>query len=230
MRMFPSEFLEFASVFEEVWDRLIGETLWDDELGSGTISEVDKNHEYMEANFSNTSEAPGVIKKRYRIPEDFLGDSFRIYVEKPESLKLLSSFQRNMNEKAEVENKKRSEQIRDFCTERGIETLVHFTRFENLESILNKGLMSRKELEKWDSENQPVFNDSQRLDQCPDSISLSISFPNYKMFFPYRQKNTAKWAVILLKPDILWEMDCAFCMDNAASSLIRYISWIPAHS
>ena len=225
MRMFPSEFLEFASVFEEVWDDLLGETLFDTEHGDGVISVVENNHQYLETNFPRMSEAPQVFKRRYKIPEDFLGDSFRIYVEKPESLKLLSSFLRNrkIKETPEIKNKRRSEQIKNSCTERGIETLVHFTRFENLESILKKGFLSREELEKWDSTNQPVFNDSQRIDQCPDSISLSISFPNYKMFYHYRQKNSAKWAVILLKPDILWEMDCAFCEDNAARSIVRFI-------
>ncbi len=225
MRMFPSEFLEFASVFEEVWDDLFGETLFDTEHGYGVISVVEINHQYLETNFPRMSEAPQVFKRRYKIPEDFSGDSFRIYVEKPESLKLLSSFLRNrkIKETPEIKNKKRNEQIKNFCTERGIETLVHFTRFENLGSILKKGFLSREGLEKWDSTNQPVFNDSQRIDQCPDSISLSISFPNYKMFFHYRQRNSAKWAVILLKPDILWEMDCAFCMDNAAKSLVSRI-------
>ena len=143
MGMLPSEFFDFASMNGEVWDYLIGETLCDNELGCGTISEMGKNHEYMETNFSDTHETPKMIKKRYRIPEDFSGESFRIYVERPESLKLLSSFLRNRKEKEtpEIENKRRSEQIKDFCTERGIETLVHFTRFENLESILNKGLL-----------------------------------------------------------------------------------------
>jgi len=43
------------------------------------------------------------------------------------------------------------------------------------------------------------------------------------MFYHYRQKNSAKWAVILLKPDILWQLDCAFCNDNAAGSLVSQI-------
>ena len=51
MRMFPSEFLEFASVFEEVWDDLLGETLFDTEHGDGVISVVENNHQYLETNF-----------------------------------------------------------------------------------------------------------------------------------------------------------------------------------
>jgi len=169
MQMYPSEFLEFASVFEEVWDYLIGETLYDSELGCGTILEMDKNHEYLGTRFSKTPQALGVTKKRYRIPEDFSGDSFRIYVEKPDSLLLLSSFLKNRDEKERlrVANKLRSEQIKHFCFERGIKSLIHFTRLENLESIINKGLLSRKELEKWDSDKSPVFNDEKRIDQCP---------------------------------------------------------------
>jgi len=49
MRMFPSEFLEFASVFEEVWDDLFGETLFDTEHGYGVISVVEINHQLQNA-------------------------------------------------------------------------------------------------------------------------------------------------------------------------------------
>jgi len=62
MQMYPSEFLEFASVFEEVWDYLIGETLYDSELGCGTILEMDKNHEYLGTRFSKTHQALGACR------------------------------------------------------------------------------------------------------------------------------------------------------------------------
>ena len=48
-----------------------------------------------------------------------------------------------------------------------------------------------------------------------------VSFPNYRMFYKYRCEDTnAQWVVLGLSPKILWEKDCAFCNNNAASSSI----------
>ena len=60
-----------------------------------------------------------------------------------------------------------------------------------------------------------------RLDGHIDTISLSISFPNYKMFYKYRMTTSTRgWVVIALSPSILWEYECAFCKYNAADSRI----------
>jgi hypothetical protein len=79
----------------------------------------------------------------------------------------------------------REAQIQQICDERDIETLVHFTRVENLSSILQNGLLSRKALET--SGQQFLFNDPDRIDGHKEAICLSISFPNYKMFYPIRE-------------------------------------------
>jgi hypothetical protein len=66
-----------------------------------------------------------------------------------------------------------------------------------------------------------IFNDGIRTDGHTDAVCLSISFPNYKMFYKYRQADhAAKWAVLLIRTDLLWESDCAFCWTNAACSSI----------
>lgn len=62
----------------------------------------------------------------------------------------------------------------------GIEYLVHFTRMENLNGILEYGLKTRQSLE-----NEKVnfyFNDSTRFDNFTNTISLSVTSPNYQMF------------------------------------------------
>jgi len=106
-------------------------------------------------------------------------------------------------------------QIRQFVEQRKISHLVHFTRLENLANILKNGLVGRDEL---DSREQPyVFNDKLRLDHIANSICLSVSFPNYKMFYSYRcQDQNADWVVIRLKPNILWSKTAIFCVRNAA--------------
>ncbi len=105
-------------------------------------------------------------------------------------------------------------------TSRGITILTHFTKVENLPSILQHGLISRSELEL----NEHTFShtDDLRLDGYTDGTCLSISFPNYKMFYPSRMKDQKiKWAVILLDASVLWEKDCAFFPSNAACSEYR---------
>ncbi|USQ72578.1 DUF4433 domain-containing protein [Roseomonas mucosa] len=67
----------------------------------------------------------------------------------------------------------------------------------------------------------PQINDRLRLDGCRAATSLSIGFPNYKMFYRYRCDNrSSRWVVLALHPKILWEKDCVFCCHNAASSAV----------
>lgn len=101
-----------------------------------------------------------------------------------------------------------------------VEFLVHFTRCENLENIFNYGLLTRSYI----STNNiiSVFNDSYRIDGYQDAICASISFPNYKMFYKLRKDNPdVKWAIIAIDTKVLYDKECAFCLDNAASYLER---------
>lgn len=65
-----------------------------------------------------------------------------------------------------------------------IDALYHFTHKDNLESILLTGLITRKKLKEQDIDYK--YNDEYRWDALEDSISLSISHPNYRMFYKYR--------------------------------------------
>ena len=122
----------------------------------------------------------------------------------------------------------RESQIQRICQERGITTLVHFTRIENLLNILHAGLLDHQSLlEKHGQQFDP--NDKQRLDGHKEAICLSISFPNYQLFSKFSwsdndgQPNYSGWVVLLLDTKVLWELDCAFCQENAASNAVRYI-------
>ncbi len=103
---------------------------------------------------------------------------------------------------------------------RGITDLTHFTRAENLRSIVADGLLSVADMER----KKQIFlrNDAQRLDGHFDAISLSVSFPNYRMLFKYRQEqSTSDWVVLLLDPALLDTVDCKFCALNASDHRIR---------
>ena len=118
------------------------------------------------------------------------------------------------------------DQIRGICDKHRITTLVHFTRIENLHNILQEGLLNRSFLETRGQ--QFFFNDLDRADGHPEAICLSISFPNYRMFYSIRTEraqevNDSQWVVLLLNAKVLWELDCAFCQENASSNAVRHI-------
>lgn len=98
---------------------------------------------------------------------------------------------------------------------RNIKFLVHFSPFPNLESILKFGILSRKKMEKREIKYIPV--DPLRLDNFLNFISVSISFPNYKMFFRVRQEKKISWVILRLDPAVLWELNSKFFISNASA-------------
>jgi len=109
--------------------------------------------------------------------------------------------------------------MRELVEARNIEHLVHFTQVANLPGILQYGLLGRESLHRLRAHSQ--INDHLRLDYVPDAVCCSISFPNYKMFYRLRANNqNTDWVVIRIKPNVLWEKQCAFCISNAAKSAV----------
>ena len=68
--------------------------------------------------------------------------------------------------------------IKDIIRRRNITGVYHFTQAANLHSILLHGLMTRDYLERAGMDVH--VSDGQRLDRCKDSLSLSISYPNWR--------------------------------------------------
>lgn len=113
-------------------------------------------------------------------------------------------------------------EIQELAKVRAIPILLHFTKAANLESIMQHGIV-------------PVgltaglgiaalINDTYRLDQQPNATCVSIGFPNNRMFYKYRQADESiDWAVLGIKPDVLWQKPCAFCQRNAADALVTAI-------
>jgi hypothetical protein len=113
-------------------------------------------------------------------------------------------------------------EIRRFAESRGITSLLHFTKVKNVTGILENGLLARQTI--LDRELKAEFNDQYRYDNAADAVCASISFPNYKMFYSLQQKYSDEdWAVLRLNPKILWEIPCAYCISNAASSEVTSI-------
>lgn len=95
-------------------------------------------------------------------------------------------------------------------------------KMENLDTILQHGVLSRERLNALGIPFEQ--NDDMRLDNCLNASCLSISFPNYGLFYKQRRQYDTVWVVIVLEPNILWEKDCLFCPDNAASTDVSSLS------
>lgn len=119
---------------------------------------------------------------------------------------------RNQEIKKELYKYMMSEAIK----ERGIKELIHFTKMKNLKNILEYGICSTKYLDS--NKIDYLNNDFLRLDDKYDYISISVSFPNYKLLFKKRRECKEAYVVISINPEILLEKECLFYPTNAANS------------
>lgn len=108
------------------------------------------------------------------------------------------------------------------ASDRNIKEILHFTRRENLHSIATHGLLSREQLKRRGLPFQAT--DYQRMDQRLDHISLSIGTLNRRMLKAKgMDKRARSYAVCVVDPCVLWELDCLFFPENAAHHRNRQI-------
>lgn len=106
---------------------------------------------------------------------------------------------------------------KEFLIERKIKRLVHFTSINNLDSILEHGLLSVNLL-KSNNMNY-ICSDEYRMDCKLDYICNSISFPNYKMFYSKRMNTNYEWIILTINSNILLhKLSAEFYKSNAASN------------
>ncbi len=156
--------------------------------------------------------------------------NYRILLAHPEYENYANGIQRNAldeerkrlkeeNKRKEEEEEKRKEEVREISKiieKRGIENFVHFTDVENLESIMENGILSINELE--NRKLQYKNSDEERFDLIHDGISISVSFPNCEMLYQKRKRDkNRKWCILLLDPKKIIEKKCLYFEHNAAS-------------
>ncbi|MES2337832.1 MAG: DarT ssDNA thymidine ADP-ribosyltransferase family protein [Pseudomonadota bacterium] len=111
------------------------------------------------------------------------------------------------------------EKIQEIALARKIPLLAHFTRAENVQSILTHGLLPVSVAHSRGI--HPTINDQHRLDGRLNGTSLSISFPNGSMFFKLRNENPeTDWVILAVSNSILWSKNVLFCRHNAADKKI----------
>lgn len=198
---------------KEEKERLIGEAKQQEEARK---AEIARERDRLR-NEADQMEAARKEMELQRLRQESLDRERR---QKEEEERLL----RNNELEKLIHAEKRSREIREFCERRNIRTLIHFTRIENLRGILTHGLLSRAELERKRLDPSPIFNDQKRVDGLKDGISLTISYPNYRMFYKLTQGKYGDWVVILLDASVMWNLACAFNSENAASNTMRALS------
>lgn len=120
----------------------------------------------------------------------------------------------NSRQLAMAESARRKE-LHAYLTGRGVIGLRHFTRRENLQGILEHGLLPKNALNEM--RIKYVANDELRLDGI-DGVCLSVSFPNYKLFWSFRapDEDPLDWVVLDLSPSVVRSKLCIFNARNAA--------------
>lgn len=112
--------------------------------------------------------------------------------------------------------------IRDFAKFKEVPLLLHFTKADNLHSIMQHGIVPVDIAA--ETGIAALINDPHRLDNQKRATCVSIAFPSHRMFYKLRQEDeTVDWVVLEIKRDILWEKPCAFCQRNAADALVTCI-------
>jgi len=185
-------------------------------LADGKIVSIDNDLFYVKFN-----------RKKENLPfrKHEIGDILQLIPDidntKRKVVKIRKKKKENINYSYSTEKERINRDINQIIKERKIDELYHFTHLENLESILLDGLLSRKNLEK---KNINAFiNDKDRFDKHPDYISISVSFPNYKLFCKFRNEISSSkedWVVIGISPKILSSYkEKLFTCHNAAHDL-----------
>lgn len=111
------------------------------------------------------------------------------------------------------------DKIKEIVRRRKINYLVHFTRIDNLSSILERGLVPVSVQQKMKVFS--VHNDEQRIDSQLDCTSCSVEFPNYKLFYTFKEQKFpgTSWVVLAIDKDVLFSPSniMYYCETNAAS-------------
>ncbi len=108
--------------------------------------------------------------------------------------------------------------ISGIIKKRAITSLFHFSKVENLSGIIRRGIVPRARLKVGEF----VSTDDHRWDGFENASCLSISFPQYSMFYRKRCDNpTQDWAVLEIDISTLEKKICAFFETNAASNEVK---------
>ena len=211
----------------KVGDILYYFTGYNEEIRECTISRVDKDT--ITVKFKDSFK--GQLDKTLLI--DAIGK--RLFCEKSHIEISFDKFAKLIyNDTNDEKYLAKRKEIKSVLEERNIKDVVHFTNIKNLVSILEHGIIPRKNFMNYginlipnSLEINERINDIQRFDYSMDCTSCSLTFPNDKCFKEFRRRrNNDTWVVIILDSEILLSPDnpCEFCLTNASNKHMRAYS------
>lgn len=201
--------LEYICLFNENADKEI-ERLED---------EVDKRREEIQGKDVTISQLREQNKELRKKADD-------TYIQDLE-LKIKSVTQKNHELEAKLKDQARNHReqlaekgrIADIIIERGITTLVHVTHIDNLESILEKGIIPRETVPEGAVTIDPYRSEGKWNCNC-----LSVERPNSRYFgqHAYEYGGTEKFVCLCIKPTILLDgQPKHYCPYNAATNSVK---------
>lgn len=105
----------------------------------------------------------------------------------------------------------------NYLLNRGVKYLYHFTRISNLQSILDYGVLPINDLQA--ANIKYLKNDPLRNDDNLNATSISVSFPNHKLFYKFRKSKSTpenRWCVLEIDVEVLNEVAYKCYKHNAA--------------
>lgn len=115
--------------------------------------------------------------------------------------------------------------ISNFLQRRQIKWMFHFTHFTNLESIIQRGILSREKMEGSEISFEPT--DMDRFDGLLGGISISLSFPNFWMLKRKVESKGNNFVIIEISANALLNKRILAFPSNA--SRFEFESLVPKH-
>ena len=114
-----------------------------------------------------------------------------------------------------TQSEKKTKNIRQFIKKIKLNCLTHFTRAENLKSILQSGILPPSIL----SSNKAFASVQRNSVTLPPEwsglVSLNLSFPDYKLFNQLQNHMPSDWVILLLDPRVILDFPCYFFSGRA---------------
>ena len=101
--------------------------------------------------------------------------------------------------------------------DRKIQFLTHFTRLENLASILTYGLLPADMLKAEGRTNFVKYNSPALPGIWQNAISFNISFPNYRLFYNLQEQRGYDWVVLVFDINLLLQQPFYYFIYPAAN-------------
>ena len=114
---------------------------------------------------------------------------------------------------------KKIRHLSDILINRGIDCFIHVTPIENLESILEHGILPVAECERRNID-VGYIPDLKRLDGNREATCFSVQDPNFDHF--KRIQDTGGAAVLIVSVDLILDFSCSFYPHNASKSEYKY--------